>query len=80
MLEEVGSQAPTGAPEQVGQPGLELVGVDGLEAQVVEQVLTQLELAELVAGDDQQHGGERDLTVPQMAAEANAPSDRRGCR
>ena len=54
VLDDLGPRAPTGAPEQVAQPRLELLRVERREAEVVEEVLAQLELGELRAADEQQ--------------------------
>ena len=56
-----------GAPEQVPEPGLELAGVERRQAEVVEQVVAQLEVAELGAADQQQQRLERDVALAQRA-------------
>ena len=69
MLDEVGREAPAGAPEQVGEAGGQLVGRDRLDAEVVEEVLAELELVELVAGHDDEQRGQRHLAGAQVPAE-----------
>jgi len=69
VLEQVGRRPRAVAPEQVGETGGQLVPVDRLEAQIVEQVLAELQLAELVDGDDHQYRRQRHLAGPEVAAE-----------
>ena len=46
VLDELGRGAGARAPEQVAQPRLELAGVERGEAEVVEQLVAQVEVAE----------------------------------
>ena len=64
-----GARAPAGPPEQVAQPRLELLRVERRQAEVVEQVLAQLELAELRAAHEQQDRLERRVALAQRAAD-----------
>src|SRR3954454_642254 len=47
VLDELGPGASTGAPEQVLEPRFELARVERGEAEVVEEVVAELEVAEL---------------------------------
>ena len=60
---------PPGAPEQVAQAGLELLRVERGQAEVVEQVLAELELGELRARHEQQQRLERQVALAQRAAQ-----------
>jgi hypothetical protein len=53
----------------VTQPRLELLLVERRQAEVVEQVLAHLQLAELRARDEQQHRLERAVALAQRAAD-----------
>src|SRR3954463_15144011 len=54
VLDELRAGAPTRSPEEVLEPGLELARVERREAEVVEQIVAQLEIAELRAGHEEQ--------------------------
>ena len=54
VLDELGCGAEAGAPEQVAEPGLELAGVERIEAEVVVELVAQVELVEAVAADQQE--------------------------
>ena len=70
VLDDLRARAAPGSPEQVAQPRLELLLVERREAEVVEEVFAHLELAELRAGDEQQHRLERAVALAQRAADA----------
>ena len=67
------------APEQVLEAGLELARVERRQAEVVEEVVAQLEVAELGAADEQQQRLEREVALAQRPAEGEgaAPGRRR---
>ena len=67
-----GRVPPTGAPEEVLEAGLELAGVERRHAEVVEQVVAQLEVAELGARHEQQHRLERQVALADRPAEGEA--------
>src|SRR5690606_30199825 len=69
VLDQLGPGAPAGAPEQVLQPRLELAGVERREQEVVEQIVAQVEVAELRARDQQEQRLERDVAL------AHGPAD-----
>src|SRR5262245_56798361 len=64
VLDQLRPGPPPGPPEQVLEPGLELQRLEGVKAEVVEQVLTQLEVGELPAGDQQEERLERHVALP----------------
>ncbi len=67
--DEVVLLAPPGAPEQVGKARLDLGDGSAGDDEVVEQVLSQLEVAELSLVDDEQEGRQRRLPLSERAAE-----------
>src|SRR5215471_3120670 len=69
VLDDLRACPATGPPEQVTQPRFELAGVERRQAEVVEEVLTQLELGELRAGDEQEDGLERRVALAERAAD-----------
>ncbi len=69
VLDQVGAEALSGPPEQMCEPSGELLRVDRFEAEVVEEVLPQLELTELFGRDDDEHRRERDVALAQVPAE-----------
>ena len=69
VLQQVRAQPAPCPPEEVRQPGGELVRVDRLQAQVVEEILAQLQLTQLARRDDDQHRSERHLARPEVPAE-----------
>ena len=69
VLDELGRRAPAGPPHEVPEAGLELLGVERVQAEVVEQVLAFAELAELRARDEQQQRLEHRVALAQRAAQ-----------
>ena len=69
VFDEVRAGAPTGPPEHVGQPGVELLGLPRGDAEVIEEVFAQLELSELGAGYDQQQRRHRQIPLAHRPAQ-----------
>src|SRR4051812_46658915 len=69
VLDQLGSRAPPGAPEQVLEARLDLARMRRPEAEVVEEVLTQLEVADRGCIDDQQQRLEGQVALAQGPAE-----------
>ena len=59
VLDQVGSGPPPRPPKKVGQAGLQLLALPRRHAEIVEQILSQLQLTELRSGDKQQEGLQR---------------------
>jgi hypothetical protein len=69
VLHQLGAGAPARPPEQVGEAGLELTGRQGHQAEVVEEVLPQLQVGQLADADDEQQGLEWQVTLAQLPAQ-----------
>ena len=54
VLDQLRARTPARPPEEVLEPRLQLARIDGSHAEVVEQVLPQLEVEELIGGDHQE--------------------------
>jgi hypothetical protein len=71
VLQEVGPETPSGPPKEVGQAGGQLVGIHRVEAEVVEQVLSELQRRQLRGPDHHDHGGQGDLPLANLTTEEN---------
>ncbi len=69
VLHDFGPGRPAGPPGQQPQPGLQLLGVERREAEVVEKVFPQFEITQLVARHQYEDRLNRYVPSPQRAAD-----------
>jgi hypothetical protein len=74
VLDQVGSGPPPRPPKKVGPAGLQLLALPRRHAEIVEQILSQLQLTELRSGDKQQEGSSGRSRLRRLRHRANAPS------
>ena len=72
--------APPGAPEQLGEPGTELVGVRREHAEVVEEVLAELQVLELVGAHHEEQRTEGLVAGAEVPAQGEGGSGRARAR
>src|SRR6185369_3825484 len=70
VLDELGTRPSATSPEQVLEPRFELDRGRRRDAEVVEEVLTQLEVADVRRGDEKKEWFERDVALAEHAAQA----------
>ena len=69
VLDQLRTGTPPGSVEEVLDPCLEFGGPDRRQAEVVEQVVTQLQVGQLAASDQQQEWRQRRLHLPEPTAQ-----------
>ena len=69
VLDELGARRPPRAPQQVADPGVQLARVERREAEVVVQLVSQFQLAQLGAREQQQQWADRVVALAQGPAE-----------